>query len=543
MSSILSPAIVYRRYVTDGVPDSGAHEPKKDEIVQLLNGLFGTSRGGWVVVRSRSELLSVVPEDETDGGVVLNDPNTAFNGYYQREAGVWVRERGFPDTFAELVVVGGSANAILANTSVGVSPADVSVFFIEPTLTNAGPVTLSVDGAAPKPVKGVAGDDLTSGLLQGGRMVLLTERSAEFRLLSDPNVDGAVAAAAAEADRARDEADRAEQALADAVAMIVPDRGVTEAKLDEAGSVNDLVISLTSGVPASQADIAGATSVYVIPSGGNRAEIYDSTGFKRRSLSQIQITLTTGAHPGGDDVAGRNFDVWLAYSGGNVVAGTGPSWESGTGGSLELRGTGAGSTELEVYQGRIVNKNAITLTNGATTYAIPARHALLVGTFRTTANGQTEDSAWRRYVSQALRPQIKKLKRDFSDAAYNYSGGTFQQWANNTANRVRAVQCLAGRPVDLTMYASHLNVASASELTGGIGIGVNSLNDGGTQRMQGSSTNTRPSFLTAKLVDACQLGFTSFVALHRSAESAALTWLSVSGSGNMQNGLSGTVVI
>lgn len=542
---ILTPAVVFRRYEVDGVPDSGDHDPLKSEIIQLFDSLFGTSRGGWVVTGTRSELLTVTPEDETDGGVVLNDPNPAYNGYYERDSGTWLKGRGFPDTFAELEVVGGSADAIVTNTSGGVSPADVKVFFMEPTATNTGATTLSVNGSVPKPLNGVDGDPVGAGLLQAGRIVLLTDKGADFRLLSDPNVDGAVAAAAAEADRARDEADRAEQAVADAAAMIVPDRGVTEAKLDEAGSVNDLVLSLTSGVPASQADVAGATSVYVIPAGGGMAEIYNGSGFKRRAVaSQLQVTLNTTAHPGGDSTSGRNFDVFVAYSGGAVIAGTGPSWEAGgTGGTLNARGTGSGSTEIEVYQGRIVNKNAIVLTNGTSTYNIAARQALLVGTFRTTANGQTEDSAWRRYVSQALRPMLKKVKRDFSDSNYNYTSATPQQWANNTANRVRVVQSLAGRLMDLTMYGSHLNASSSSELTGGIGIGVNALTDSGTQRSQGSSTNARAAFLTAKLVDACPLGFATYAALHRSDGTNALTFISTSTSGNMQNGLSGTVVI
>ncbi len=76
-----------------GVPDSGLPEPRKDEIIQLLDLLFEVSRGGWVVTKTREELLAVVPEASTDGGVVLNDRSPGWNGHHQWDVSAGMRPR------------------------------------------------------------------------------------------------------------------------------------------------------------------------------------------------------------------------------------------------------------------------------------------------------------------------------------------------------------------------------------------------------------------------------------------------------------------
>src|SRR5690606_35552312 len=112
-------------FKTDGVPDSGPHDPVKSEIIQLLEQLFGTSRGGWIVTGTLAELNGITPENETDGGVVLTGTGA---GYYERDGGAWVFGRGFPDTFAK-VTLSGSGTAQAGIVEAGVSPASVEVFF------------------------------------------------------------------------------------------------------------------------------------------------------------------------------------------------------------------------------------------------------------------------------------------------------------------------------------------------------------------------------------------------------------------------------
>lgn len=192
--TLLTPEIVFRRYETMGAPESGKHEPKKQEIIQLLNMIFGVSRGGWVVARTLAELNSITPEVETDGGVVLTGVGA---GYYDRNSGAWVFGRGFPDTFAR-VVLSGSAAAQTGVVSVGVSPAAIVLFFAAVTTPNTGALTLSIAGEAAKAVVNSAGNSLAPGEWAGSVIFYLNE-DGEYQLLVDA---GAAASAAQSATNA-----------------------------------------------------------------------------------------------------------------------------------------------------------------------------------------------------------------------------------------------------------------------------------------------------------------------------------------------------
>lgn len=212
----LTPKYVFRRYTVDGVPSSGDHKPLKAEVIQLLDGMSSSSAAPAVVKATKAQLDAVTPASENYGGLVLNDPDASKNGYYYRQDGMWVLSRGLPDTFARLNVTGGTANAVLAGVAPGVNPSDVEVFFIEPSTTNTGNVTLSVAGSMAKAVLDVNGNELSAGQWTAGRKILLVDEGTSYRLLSDPDADGAASAAAASAAAAESDRELAEAARAGA---------------------------------------------------------------------------------------------------------------------------------------------------------------------------------------------------------------------------------------------------------------------------------------------------------------------------------------
>lgn len=196
-------------------------KPPKAQIIQLLEGI--REGGLYVVARStKASLLTVTPAVE-DGiapvGYVLDDATAANNGVYVWTGSTWVRERGFPDTLTVLTDVGGTANAVTASTKPGVDPAEVILYLVQPAASNTGAMTLSINGAAAKPVLDVNGAAMSAGLWTAGRIIQLVDNGDEYRLTSDPDADGAAAVATAKAAEAAasalsadNDADRAEAA-------------------------------------------------------------------------------------------------------------------------------------------------------------------------------------------------------------------------------------------------------------------------------------------------------------------------------------------
>lgn len=246
--SVLLPRTVFRYYETDGVPSSGKHKPIKSEIIQLLESLFGVSRGGWVVTQTLAELNGVTPESETDGGVVLADPDPANNGYYERTSGAWVKGRGFPDTFAR-IGLSGSGTAQTGELKAGVNPADIEVFFAFVEIDNTGPLTLAIGGEPPREVVNLAGVPLSAGEWTGTVMFAL--RDGKYQLLIDA---GAATGAAQSASDARDEAERAEQeaeraeASADSAAASSAAAGAASGRL-EVGAFAELATKFVYASP------------------------------------------------------------------------------------------------------------------------------------------------------------------------------------------------------------------------------------------------------------------------------------------------------
>jgi hypothetical protein len=229
---------VLRDNVIKNDPHSGVHWPDKAEMRAMLKAIRD-SGGKAVTKRTMAALNAVTPPDENFMGIVLNDPNPANNGYYSREAGAWVKGRGFPDTFAR-VSLSGSGAAQTGEVEAGVNPADAQVYFAVVTTANTGAMTLAIGGEAPRPVLNLAGNPLSDG--EWTAVVLFVRDGENYRMVI---AAGAEAAAAASATSARAEADRAEQAVGEALEMIVPDEAVSEAKLS-----NSLANALSNMVPS-----------------------------------------------------------------------------------------------------------------------------------------------------------------------------------------------------------------------------------------------------------------------------------------------------
>jgi hypothetical protein len=441
---VLTPSTVY----------APGRNPPKSEIIQLLE-MIGSGGAGLVVRFNKSALLATVPANESAGGWVLADSTPANNGYYYRSAGVWVKGRSFSDTFARLTVTGGTGNAVVASVAAGVDPSVILVYFMRPTTSNTGAATLSLQGV-PYPVVNKDGDPLSPGDFTAGRALMMDFDGSQFGILSDADVEGYAAAAAAAAvasDASRVAAEAAAASIAGMDATSIQGR-----------------LSLTSGVPIAESDVTGATSVYYVPSSGRYLPIFDGTNYVSRTIgSQISLALNSNAAHTGYHQSGKAFDLFAIRDAGVTKLVTGPAWSSDT-----ARGTGAGTTELEVFNGILVNKNAITArfgTSSGDTVSVPARQATYIGSFYATANGQATDSLAKRLLFNAYNRTPRAGQVADPGNSWNYSVNAFRQANGSTANQLEFFLGLAGIMVSATYTAFSVNnTASVRTIQAAIGL-------------------------------------------------------------------------
>ncbi len=197
-------------------------------------------------------------------------------------------------------------------------------------------------------------------------------------------------------------------------------------------------LTLTAGVATPTSDVAGATSVYYVPSGGVYVPIYNGAVFDALSISNgLSLALDSNAGHPNYHAAANNYDLFVIDDGGTLRLASGPAWVQGAvAGSSILRGTGAGSTELEVFLGYPVNKNAMTVRFGSAvgdTVVVAARKATYVGSFRATADGQATDSKAKRLLFNAFNATVRPMKISDPVASWTYNTAAYRQ-ANANAN-------------------------------------------------------------------------------------------------------------
>ncbi|WP_201270523.1 hypothetical protein [Sinorhizobium meliloti] len=215
----ITAAEAFRDYETDGVPSSGSHKIKKNDMrnwgawVEGLINAF-TANGG-LIFSSKATLDASLAYAANTMAWVIGDATVANNGVYGKVGasgvGSWTRRADLPFSFIIASDVGaGTANAIQATTSIPVSSSALVWTNIFEANT-ASPVTISFNGGSALTIKTNTNNDVVAGGLVAGMIVLGIVSGSAFRLLND-QVSSAIVAAAEAAQAA------AEAAKADAEA-------------------------------------------------------------------------------------------------------------------------------------------------------------------------------------------------------------------------------------------------------------------------------------------------------------------------------------
>lgn len=287
------PAQVYRDFVTDGVPASGANSPKKAEIRRMiaerdaaLNA--GLSNGGLIYV-TKANLDADIAHGVNASAWVIGDSAVANNGIYRKSgasgSGSWSRVGDLPYSFVRANNAGaGTANAIVATTSIPLPAAAYgALILMNVFVANTGPVTVAVNGGAAKPLVTSSGNALAAGYLTTGALVAFVDGGTNFRLLTDVASSAIQAAAEVAASAAKADADRAE-ASAGAAA------GVMTTVIDPQFSTKAVAELFRPVVAPDYIRTAGYASA-----GDGGGALYKKVAVQPTHAGKLSITLLGGA--------------------------------------------------------------------------------------------------------------------------------------------------------------------------------------------------------------------------------------------------------
>lgn len=236
-------------------------------------------------------------------------------------------------------------------------------------------------------------------------------------------------------------------------------------------------LTLVSGSPIVTADQLAKTTIYYTPFVGDLMPIYNGARWEQKQFSELALSLDSDAGHTGYHQSGKNFDLFAVDDAGVIRLCSGPAWSSDT-----ARGAGAGTTELTRLNGLLVNANAMTARFGAAagnTVAVPANRASYLGSFRASANGQTQFSfgavsaggteaklfLWNMYN----RRGVSAFVGDNTDS-WAYSTATIRASNNSATMRVSLI---VGQNDD-DFDAEHLALVSGSSSVGSAGVGLDS---------------------------------------------------------------------
>lgn len=203
-----SASVIWRDNVTEGVPASGIHKPAKNAIrdwgARVEAGLSASGSGvGWK--DTKAILDADLAHDADTIYWVGADTTPANNGIYVKSgasgSGSWVRKADLPMQLINMTVTGGTANAITATAPVSFPTVPFAALFtLQPTATNTGAVTVTVNGGSAVAVTDYNGDPLTADYFAADKRIMLLWNGTDFQAATDLSAEywaGLAAASAA----------------------------------------------------------------------------------------------------------------------------------------------------------------------------------------------------------------------------------------------------------------------------------------------------------------------------------------------------------
>jgi hypothetical protein len=298
-------------------------------------------------------------------------------------------------------------------------------------------------------------------------------------------------------------------------------------------------LTLTTGLPVTVSDVTASTSVYLAPDSDKYVLVRNSvsSGLIRQTIPAAGISLRLNAT---DHLANTNYDVFTyAISDGTAVIATGPAWTSATarnGAISQVDGTwvNTSSMSLKYDNAAAGTTTSVTAAAGTATY---------VGTIRTVAAGQTEDSLAKRFVWNMYNRRPRTMRVLETTDTWTYSTAAWQQVRAQTTNQLAFVLGLNEDAVVARALAeASSDTATVRALRTGIALdSVSGITTGCLCATQ-PVTNAGFEGLTALYSNFCGLGYHYLAWLEWGGGADVQTWRGDAGvDTRVQTGITGEV--
>lgn len=224
--------------------------------------------------------------------------------------------------------------------------------------------------------------------------------------------------------------------------------GLTGGDIVTTGDINVLInsfcqgrLTLTSGVPVTTNDVTAATNIYWTPYTGNYVALYTNAAWKLYSSPERTLVVP--------NVANTAYDTFIYDNAGTLTL-EALAWTNDTTRATAL-----------VYQDGVLCKQG----------DLGKRY---LGSFRTLAAGQTEDSDANRILVNYYGRVTKRLKKGYNATTWTYNTyGSYRQMNGSTANQI-SVFSLGEDSTELTIQVS--SKSNGTNVSYNIGVGESVTN-------------------------------------------------------------------
>jgi hypothetical protein len=194
-------------------------------------------------------------------------------------------------------------------------------------------------------------------------------------------------------------------------------------------------LTLTTGVPVTTADVTGVATVYFTPYRGNCIALYDGTNWKRRTFTELSISLAA--------LSGV-YDIFAWDNAGTVT--------------IEAHGW----TNLTTRATALTTQNGVLVKSGSTTRRY-------IGTIYAPSN-VSNDSMAKRYLYNYYNRVLRPMRVLETTDTWNYTTATIRQANGAAANKLEFCNGWDEDMVSAEIHAAVLNSSVNVDVVVGVGL-------------------------------------------------------------------------